>query len=196
MNKTGTQPIETKRLLLRRFVIEDAQDMFRNWASDKEVTRFLTWLPHESVAVTRSLLENWISRYEDGGFFNWAIEWKQSGQVIGGISVVNLVEQLDAAEIGYCLGRAFWGRGIMPEALRAVEGYLFEMAGLNRLSAVHDVNNPKSGRVMEKAGMLKEGVLRGAGKNNQGICDVAQYAILHSDWLSQKAFKGGQEHYE
>lgn len=181
MNKTGTQTIHTPRLVLRRFRMEDAGDMFRNWASDPEVTRFLTWPTHTSEDVSRAVLGSWIPRYADGGFFNWAIQWKESGAVIGNISVVKLNEAAEAADIGYCLSRAFWGRGIMPEALRAVEDYLFDTAGLNRVAACHDVNNPKSGRVMVKAGMKPEGILRGAGKNNLGVCDEAWYAMVKRD---------------
>ena len=181
MNKTGTQRIESHRLILRRFTAEDAEDMFTNWASDPEVTKFLTWPTHTSANVSRQILSGWIARYEDGGFFNWAIEWKESGHVIGNISVTVLHEKTEAAEIGYCMGRAFWGQGIMPEALRAVMDYLFDTVGLNRIAASHDVRNPKSGRVMEKAGMKLEGVLRGAGKNNIGICDEVWHALLRED---------------
>ena len=181
MNKTGTQRIETHRLILRPFRAEDAEDMFANWASDPEVTRFLTWPPHSDAGVTRWLLSQWISHYEDGGYFQWAIELRETGAVIGSIAVVKLEEAIGSAEIGYCLGRAFWGRGIMPEALRAVMDYLFDTAGLNRVWAGHDVNNPKSGRVMEKAGMRKEGILRASGINNQGIRDVAVWAALRDD---------------
>ena len=181
MNKTGTQRIETHRLILRRYRIEDAEDMFNNWASDPEVTKFLTWPPHQSVDVTRWLVNDWISHYDDGGFFQWAIELKETGSVIGSIGVVRLEEAIGEAEIGYCMGRAFWGQGIMPEALRAVTDYLFDTAGLDRICAGHDVRNPNSGRVMEKAGLKKEGVRRGGGKNNQGICDTACYALLRSD---------------
>ena len=150
MNRTGTQRIETHRLILRPFRAEDAEDMFANWASDPEVTRFLTWPPHSDADVTRWLLSQWIPHYEDGGYFQWAIELRETGAVIGSIAVVKLEEAIGSAEIGYCLGRAFWGRGIMPEALRAVMDYLFDTAGLNRVWAGHDVNNPKSGRVMER----------------------------------------------
>ena len=181
MNKTGTQTIETHRLILRPFRMEDAEDMFNNWASDPEVTRFLTWPPHGSVDITRMLLGDWIPRYEGGDYFNWAMEWKETGSVIGNVSVVQLNEATEAADIGYCMGRAFWGRGIMPEALRAVMDYLFDTVGLNRITACHDVRNPKSGRVMAKAGMRQEAVMRGEGKNNQGICDVVHYAALRSD---------------
>ncbi|MBQ7505777.1 MAG: GNAT family N-acetyltransferase [Lachnospiraceae bacterium] len=181
MNKTGTQKIETHRLILRRFKTEDAEDMFHNWASDPEVTRFLTWPPHESIEASKDLLKIWVDSYEDSGFFNWAIEYRETEQVVGSISVVRLNENIDAADIGYCMSRALWGKGLMPEALTAVITYLFDAAGLNRVAACHDVNNPKSGRVMEKAGMQKEGILRAAGKNNQGICDEVWYAILRKD---------------
>ena len=187
MNKTGTQRLETHRLILRRYRIEDAEDMFNNWASDPEVTKFLTWPTHSNVEVTRMLLNNWISRYDDGGYFNWAIEWKETGRVIGNIAVVRLEEAVGEAEIGYCMSRAFWGRGIMPEALRAVCDYLFDTAGIDRICAGHDVNNPNSGRVMEKAGLKKEGVRRAGGRNNQGICDIACYALLRSDRMPKPA---------
>ena len=181
MNKAGTQRIETQRLILRRFRLEDAEDMYHNWASDPEVTRYLTWPVHASVEVTRSLLADWVARYEDGGTFNWVMEDKETGKAIGNISVVKLNERTEAADMGYCMSRAYWGRGLMPEALTAVINYLFDVVGLNRIAACHDVNNPKSGRVMDKAGMRQEGILRAAGKNNLGICDEVWHAIIKSD---------------
>ena len=181
MYKTGTQKIETDRLVLRRFRLEDAEDMYANWASDPEVTKFLTWPPHSSVDVTKSLLATWISRYEDGGYFNWVMEYKETGKVIGNISVIKLYENIDAADMGYCMSQAYWGQGLMPEALIAVMDYLFDVVGLNRVAACHDANNPKSGRVMEKAGMKQEGILRDAGKNNLGICDKVWHSMIRSD---------------
>ena len=115
MNKAGTQTIETHRLILRRFTIEDAEDMYNNWAKDPEVTHFLTWPAHTSVEISHLVLNDWIPRYVDGGYFNWAIVWKESGHAIGDISVVKLNEAVEAGDIGYCLGRAYWGKGIMPE---------------------------------------------------------------------------------
>ena len=185
MNLTGTRQIETHRLILRPFRAEDAEEMYSGWASDPEVTRYLTWPVHPGAEVTRKLLEDWISHYPEGGYFNWAIEWKETGSVIGNISAVKFDEAMETAEIGYCLSRAFWGRGIMPEALRAVMDYLFESVGVRRITASHDVRNPKSGRVMAKAGMRKEGVFREAGRNNTGVCDLAWYAALRSDRTPQ-----------
>ena len=174
--------LKTHRLILRRFTTDDAEDMYRNWASDPEVTKFLTWPCHSSPEATRTLLEQWDARYEDGGYFNWAIEDREINQVIGNIAAVKLNEEIASMEIGYCLSRSCWGNGIMPEALVAVMGFLFREVGIERISACHDINNAKSGRVMEKAGMLYEGTLRRASKNNQGICDIAVRAALRSEW--------------
>lgn len=181
MQHKGTKTLETDRLILRKFQIDDAEQMFCNWASDTEVTKYMPWEPHPNVDYTRMLLAEWIGRYSSLSNYNWVIELKEEGEVIGSISVVRLDEKIEAAEVGYCMSRAWWGYGIMPEALRAVILYLIEEVGLNRVAATHDRNNTKSGRVMEKAGMKYEGTLRAAGRNNQGIGDRVYYAILKDD---------------
>lgn len=181
MNHKGTVKLETDRLILRQFKIEDAESMYRNWASDPEVTKFLTWPTHTDVGVSKAVLENWISRYTDPAFYNWGIELKETGELIGNISVVKVNEQVDGADIGYCMGRTWWGQGIMPEALGEVIAFLFDEVGMNRVAATHDINNPKSGRVMDKAGMKQEGILLHAGRNNQGICDEVWHAVLKDE---------------
>lgn len=181
MKGLGTCRLETKRLILRRFTMEDAADMYNNWASDAEVTKYLTWPPHSSLEVTKMLLSDWILKYENDNYFNWAIEYKETGRVIGNISVVKLNEAISAADMGYCMSRSLWGKGIMPEALTVVIDYLLNEVGLNRVAACHAVENPKSGRVMDKSGMKLDGVLRQAGRNNQGICDEVWYSIIKSD---------------
>lgn len=182
MENRGTKRLETARLILRRFVMEDAEGMYRNWASDPEVTKFLTWPTHADVNVTRALLQDWIKRYEDNATYNWVMELKDTHEVIGNISVVKLREDISAADMGYCMGSAWWGKELMPEALRAVINYLFSEVGMNRIAACHDVNNPKSGRVMDKAGMKVEGIWRAAGKNNLGVCDEVWHSILREEW--------------
>ena len=178
----GTQNIETPRLLLRRTRTEDSEPMFRNWASDPEVTRFLSWPTHEHPDTSAAIVEKWISGYDSHSFYHWMIVLKEAGEPIGCISVVNLNDTVGSAEIGYCMGKAWWHRGIMSEALGAVRDYLFREVGLNRLEAKHDPNNPHSGGVMRKCGMKYEGTSRASFRNNQGICDSAHYAILRSDW--------------
>ena len=90
MKPMGTKTLETDRLILRKFTPEDAEDMYENWASDPEVTKYLTWPVHTSVDVTKKLLEIWVQRYRDDNSYNWAIEYKETGRVIGNISVVKL----------------------------------------------------------------------------------------------------------
>ena len=121
--------------------------------------------------VTRGYIQYCIDCYENADCYNWVIEYKENGQPIGSISVVRLEEEIDCAEIGYCLSEKYWGKGIMPEAFGSVIGFLFREVGVNRIQATHDTNNPKSGRVMEKCGLQYEGTLRQAGKNNQGMPD-------------------------
>ena len=176
MNHLGTKTIETERLLLRKFTIEDAPAMYQNWASDPEVTKYLTWQPHRSIEDTRFLLSEWVKEYDKADYYQWAIELKGVG-IIGSIAVVNIHESVEEAELGYCIGRAYWGKGIMPEAVKAVIDFLFDKVGFRRVMAKHDAMNPNSGRVMEKAGMTCEGTLRKAGYNNRGIVDIVCYSI-------------------
>lgn len=182
MNHIGTRIIETERLILRPFVMADATAMYENWASDPEVTKYVTWPPHSSVEVTRMLLWEWTDGYERPDRYNWGIVLKENGTLIGNISVVHLDEYVEACEIGYCMGKPWWGGGIMTEALKAVVDYLFENVGFNRICARHDPRNIGSGRVMQKAGMTYEGTLRQIYRNNTGICDAAYYSILRSEW--------------
>ena len=178
----GTQTIETSRLILRRAIREDAEPMFRNWASDPEVTKFLTWPAHSNIAVSEMVIGSWLQEYEKDSYYQWMIVLKELGEPIGSISVVRQNDRVEEAEIGYCIGSRWWHRGIVSEALTAVMRYLFEEVGMNRVAARHDPNNPNSGRVMRKCGMIYEGTARSADRNNQGVCDAAHYAILRSDW--------------
>lgn len=181
MKHLGTVILETERLILRRFTLDDAEDAFRNWTNSEKVTKFMTWPPHENIDVTRGYIQYCIDCYENEDSYNWVIEHRESGQVIGSISVVEITETTDCAEVGYCLSDRFWGMGIMPEALNAVIRFLFDEVGVNRIEATHDVNNPNSGRVMEKCGLQFEGTMRQAGRNNQGIYDKVIRAILKED---------------
>jgi len=182
LNHKGTKQLETERLILRKFKIDDYAKMYDNWASEDAVTKYLTWKSHENQDVTKSVLTDWVDNYANNDFYNWAIELKEEDKLIGNISVVNYREETMSAVLGYCMGSKWWGKEIMPEAAKAVLKYLFEEVGFNRIAADHDKNNPKSGRVMQKIGMTYEGTLRSAGFCNQGIIDEVWYSILKSEW--------------
>lgn len=183
LNLTGTLPIETPRLLLRRFSAGDADDMFANWANDPVVTRFLLWDAHADISVTRAILAQWEAAYADPRTYHWAIVLKETGEPIGTISLMHFDEQNQKAAAGYCIGRRWWGMGIMTEALRAVLGFAFETVGLNRVEANHDVQNPASGDVMRKAGMQYEGHFRQWKFHKGKFCDYEFYGILRDDYF-------------
>ena len=182
MQHLGTKRIETRRLLLRPFTMEDASAMFRNWASDPEVTRFLTWPAHESVEVTRWVLKDWTTHYDQPDFYQWAIVPKDLGEPIGAISVVEKNDGAQWVEMGYCIGKSWWRQGYVSEALQALIAFFFEEVGLSRIQACHDPRNPNSGAVMRKCGMTYEGTLRRFARNNMGICGVSYYGILRREY--------------
>lgn len=181
MKHHGTQRLETERLILRRFVIEDAEAMYKNWASDDDVTKYLIWQTHSSPKITESIIEEWVNSYGDDKFYQWAIELKEIGEPIGSISVVHMNEAASMVHVGYCIGKTWWNKGITSEALKAVMDFLFDTVEVNRVESRHDPRNPNSGKVMKKCGMKYEGTLRSSDRNNQGICDASYYGILRNE---------------
>ena len=182
MDNCGTHLLETDRLLLRRFTLDDAEAMYQNWASDSEVTKYLMWTAHKNVSTSLDVLNGWVSSYEQLNTYQWAIIIKdESPEPIGCIGVVHQDEAIEMVHIGYCIGRKWWHQGFTSEALKAVMDFLFDTVGINRIESRHDPRNPNSGQVMKKCGMRYEGTMREADWNNQGICDACYYASLKSD---------------
>ena len=187
MNLIGTQVLTSNRLLLRPYVLEDAQWMFDNWASRPTHVTYVTWNAHENVEFTKKLLQEWVASYEQPDFLHWVVTFKdQPNTVIGDISVVDISQAVQACELGYILSQDYWGRGLMTEALQTVMDFLFQKVDCNRITAHFATDNPASGRVMEKAGMKYEGTFRQAVNLKGKLVDVCQYAILKSDFLDDK----------
>lgn len=178
MRNLGSIELETKRLFLRRFVIEDAKAMFENWASDSENVRYVTWDPHPNPQVTQASIERWLLHYQEENTYKWAICKKEDPkQVIGDISVVSQDPQKEICEVGYILGKNFWGQGIMTEALRAVLHFLLLEVGFKEVQAKYVSLNPASGRVMGKAGMHYLTTLPNAVARKGYIGDQITYTI-------------------
>jgi ribosomal-protein-alanine N-acetyltransferase len=148
------RPLETERLKLRLIRATDAEHIYRTWASDPEVTRYLTWQTHESPEDTRKIVDLWVSEYEKEGTYRWGIERKSDGVLMGMIDAVGFRNGVPA--IGYCLGRAFWNNGYMTEALKAVISELFT-EGYDAVFIEAVVENIGSNRVIEKAGFIFTG---------------------------------------
>lgn len=185
MNHLGTRELATERLTLRRFEIEDAENMFYNWANDPEVTKYLTWPTHESVEVTETVVKEWVASYENKEFYQWAIELNDLEQPIGSIGAIKVDDKTGTVEIGYCIGKEFWNKGYTTEALREIIRFFIVEVGAGRVASYHDSNNPNSGKVMASAGMEYEGTLRKADYNNQGICDAVYYSKIRSAALDE-----------
>ena len=172
--------LETDRLLLRPLSVRDAGDIY-SWASDPEVARYVLWTPHGSVSDTRSYLRSMRSLYRRGLPSSWAVVLRSTGRVIGTIGFMWYSEANCSAEVGYSFSREYWNRGYATEALRSVLSSAFSMLPLNRVEAQHDIRNPASGRVMEKCGMRREGLLRRRIRNKGEFVDIVLYAVLRSD---------------
>ena len=179
----GSQTITTERLVIRRFQQGDADAMFRNWCNDEQVSRYMSWEPHGTIKETERVLAEWVGAYVNSAYYHWGIEI--GGELVGSIGAHNVNSTLRSCEVGYALSRDWWNQGIMTEALLALIDYLFE-TGFNRVAAIHRVENPASGRVMEKAGMQFEGTIRQIIIDNTGnFHDAKQYAIVARDTRPQ-----------
>lgn len=172
LNHKGTQEIHTHRLLLRRFLLSDTTSMFSNYATDSRVTKFLSWTPYEREEDIRPFLSTVIQEYDLPYTYHWAIEFED--EIIGSISTLSIDEKNLSCEVGYCLGYAYWNKGITSEALGAVMDFLFEEVGMHRIMAKHDVENPASGKVMEKCGMTYEGTLKEHYRRHDGTFSNAK----------------------
>lgn len=157
---TGTRPpetFETERLRLRRPRAADAETIFRRWTQDPEVTRYLVWRPHGSVAEAEAHIARCDDGWRAGTPFVWLLEARTSGELVGSLAARRGDHGIN---LGYLLARDAWGRGLMAEALRPVVEWWLERPDVHRVWATCDVENRGSARVLEKAGFRLEGVLR------------------------------------
>lgn len=172
--------IRTERLLLRRMMVGDCYDMYE-YASNPEVTRYLTWSPHPDLQYTKEYLVYIADHYKLGDFFDWAIILREENKMIGTCGFTRFRFSHNVAEVGYVINPAYRGREIADEAVRAVMRFGFHRLGLHRIEAKYIEGNEASRRVMEKVGMTFEGMRRDemlikGTYRNIGVC-----AILRDD---------------
>jgi ribosomal-protein-alanine N-acetyltransferase len=173
--------LETPRLILRKVTLDDLEDMFA-YSSDEETTRFLRWGPHKTLADTENYLREVLRQYERDQDGPWGVEHKQTGRLIGAIHLMAINAPHSKAEIGFVLSRPYWNKGLMSEALARVLGYAFESIGLNRVEGFCLVDNLAGMRVLEKAGMKQQGVLREHLFQKGAFRDFCLYAVLKRDY--------------
>ena len=184
MKHAGTQTIETERLTLRRFELADAETMFRNWANDDEVTRYMRWTTHKDVDESIEIMQKWVDGYKEDSSYHWGICLKD-GEMIGSIGA--FVSEMDhRANIGYCIGRKWWSKGYVSEALNALINYMFTNTDIERIEAYHATENVASGKVMLNAGMVHEGMARHKFKSHNRFYDSDLYGIIREMWEEQQ----------
>ena len=144
--------------MLRQPRLSDADPMFRGWTQDPEVTRYLTWRPHTSVADTEAFLAAAVDAWKSDTRAPYVITLRDRDTPIGAFEV--RLHAPHAVEIGYVLRRADWGKGYVTEIARAALDHVFAIPGVWRVIAYCDVENAASAHVLEKVGMQREGVLR------------------------------------
>lgn len=143
--------LETERLILRRWEDSDAEDLYK-YASNPDVGPIAGWPPHQSVSESRDIIKNVFSRAE-----SYALCLKSDNRAIGSIELklnghTDMTERDDECELGYWLGKPFWGQGLMPEAAREMLRHAFEDIGMRKVWCGYYEGNAKSKRVQEKVG--------------------------------------------
>jgi len=177
--------IETDRLILRRIAMRDAEDIFA-YSKDPEVARHVLWSAQKHISEAKDYCRYMARRYRSDEPSSWGIIEKKTDTLVGTIGYMDYNEENATVEVGYSLAKWMWNGGYMTEALHRVIAYTFESMDINRIEAQHELENASSGRVMEKCGMIKEGVLRQRLYNKGKYTDVALYSILRSDYEKLK----------
>lgn len=178
---TSLPELKTERLILRGFRAEDAPAL-QLLAGEFEIADTTLNIPHP---YPREMADSWIASHPQllaehkNAFF--AVTLKADRQLIGAVGLA-IAKDFDRAELGYWVGKPFWGYGYCTEAAAAVINFGFIHLSLHRIHASYLSRNPASGRVMEKLGMTREGFLRQHGKKWDKHEDLVFYGILRSDW--------------
>ena len=173
--------ITTERLVLTpwRDCQEDASGLY-SYAKDPEVGPRAGWKPHESIEESREIIRNVFMPHAV-----WAIREKESGRIVGSIGLEpdRRREDVSSKEMGYSLGREFWGRGYMTEAAVAVMDYGFRDYNLTDMAICTSPDNKRSQRVIEKCGFKFEGRQRRGYRIYDGSDrDNMVYSILREEW--------------
>ena len=170
--------IKTERLILRPFELSDASDVQR-YAGDYDIARTVANIPYP---YEDGMAEEWINshaeKFEENNELTLAITHKQKKYLIGAIGLVRIAAEHQHAEMGYWIGKPFWGNGYCSEAARALLDFSFNSLKLNRVFAFHFAHNPASGRVLQKIGMTHEGRLRKHIIKWDDYVDLEVYGIL------------------
>jgi len=177
-------PIDTERLAVR-LVVESDLPALMEVNSDEEVTALLPYATWRSLADAEAWLQRMRGIEATGLAFQFVVVRKPTGTAIGSCLLFRFAEGSARAELGYALGRAHWGQGLMHEALSALLGSAFGAMGLRRIEAEVDTANRASARLLQRLGFTKEGLLRQRWVTKGKVKDVEVYGLLGNEWLGR-----------
>lgn len=175
--------LKSDRLILRR-CIESDTDAFYALASNTKLTETLTWSAHESKEITAEFIKSMQKGYDEGNCHTWAIANKATNIFMGLIGL-RISKKNNRGEIGYWMGVPHWNSGYMTEAVKTLIAFCFKVLQLNRIQAEHFTTNPASGKVMEKANMKFEGLLRQYILCQDVYMDCKMYSILRDNYAQK-----------
>jgi ribosomal-protein-alanine N-acetyltransferase len=176
--------LTTRRLILRRIMPGDAESLFAI-LSDEETMEFYGHEPHQSIDDTIDVIRQIEERYARKEALRWGIILQGEDRLIGSCSLFHFDESFDCAETGYELNRAFWGKGIMTEAMSTVLTFGFNELGLHRIEAVIDIANEHSKNLLLKLGFTYEGNLRQRFPFRDQFLDEHYFGLLKDEWQEQ-----------
>lgn len=179
----GAFPVlETARMILREIMPEDARGVFAI-RGDYEVTKYNGGMNYTRLDQAEALVASIRDAYRDKRSVRWGMTLKGGDDTVIGMVGYNYWVRADyRASVGYDLARAYWGRGLMPEALRAILQFGFERMALNRVEADASSPNVQSIRVLEKVGFVREGKQREQFYENGEFGDLVLFSLLKRDF--------------
>jgi len=148
--------LKTERLKLRRIREEDAETIFELWCQDSDICKYMTWIPHSNISITKAFI-GFCLKGPEFDHHTWLIEEIETNNIVGCFDATKNQHKVD---VGYLIAKQYWGKGYMSEALSSFISKAFELNDVYRVSAVCDVENEASKKVMEKVGMTYEGLLK------------------------------------
>ena len=151
MKHKGSIRLETDRLILRKLKEDDAEEVYKNWTSDDNVSKYMRWNTHKSIEETKCWLREEEKNCKEKNYYTWGIVLKETEELIGSISAIYRNEE-ERYEIGYGISKKYWNNGYTTESLKKVMDYLINDIGIKKFVCKHAKLNPASGAVMRKVG--------------------------------------------
>lgn len=183
LNHTGTIKLETKRLILRLFSLDDSESFYHSITNNQQVRAYFLVPYHETLQETQNMMKHIVKTYQINTY-HWAITLKENNTMIGLIRLFNLNEKERTAEIGYALDDKYWNKKYMTEALLVVLDHLFQEVGFIKITAYCMSENKASSYV------LKKNHMKYLGKTINGInWEEKNHDILHYALTKEEYFK-------